>query len=249
MEMSISRISTVIPKLLFLYNLSMKPVHKRNLQRATEKRLAKHLEEIQQRRRASTTEWVDEHYSERLAGQFYKAIKASKFCKNLRSMREDVSYLTEYREPDGTYKVWIFDVTEDGIGIGMYPVSYDHGGRYIRKSFGLTESVVLTIHAAQRLYQRLRTNSPDDVKEAVRALTGLSQVSEEDAGKTQTLRVPGFGRFELAVAPWQPAVEAMPNLSDDELVIVRGKGLCRWGDVKDNSRIISTWIVKTFIDE
>jgi hypothetical protein len=82
--------------------------HRNELQRARAKRLAQHLEQIRQRQRASTTEWVDESYAKRLAAQLCTAVRTGKLHKQLRAMRESPLYITEFATAKG-FDVWYFD--------------------------------------------------------------------------------------------------------------------------------------------
>ena len=197
----------------------------------------------------NTASWVDEKYAALLSKQHRNNISNlvtgshinyDTVCKTIREIRKTPNFLYEisYNETGfGVNKKTITGVfflahspLDDSIGV--YLVYYNSKGklltyntgrglRYQGKVVSVTRTIVLSKHAHIRLFERLRTNSKEDV---VRILSELADIDPPyENGKITkegTLYLEGVGRFEL-------------GLYDG--AAVGHKGIC--------------WVVKTFIAE
>lgn len=211
--------------------------HTVELERAAHNRLDAHLADLQHRRQENTTDWVDPAYSARLANQLHAAIRnQGELRASLRAMRESVAYVTEYKLPDGSFSVWALDTSLfHATHLLLSGYRYDALGRLDRKSlWGNSQGCIyITRHAAQRLYQRLRTNSRDDFKGVIQILTTLPCVDVVDLGRLKALEFPGFGRFELVVDRLKEAQQQVDAWAFAGCPAIH---------------VPATWVVKTFID-
>ncbi len=156
------------------------------------------------RPRENTTSWVDEGYSQRLARQAVEGVRpadesAGKTLLTLASIRRSPLYLAErpgkvgFGMKRGT-RVWHVDGADTFAGMGIYSLDYDQHGKAMLRSMFSPPSVVITRHALQRLFQRLRTNSFDEV--ARKALAPLVDLADPDRpGLEGQIVVVGQGHF------------------------------------------------------
>lgn len=241
------------------------------LEAAARNRLDRHLAEVMQRRQTSTTEWVDPAYSARLASQLREAVKgAGPLPGTLRGVREWVPYVAEYPTRDG-FDVWALDTSVYGDDVLMLVVfPYDSEGKLRRDEIVSPEfcerTVCITQHAAQRLYQRLRTNSGDDFKQVISILSTLEVAEDLAVGTGKTLEFPGFGRFHLVVDQLDSAIRHLATATGEVEVTVGDDPLFAYEDgrpIPKGARAMvpvqklveagciavpRTWFVKTFID-
>lgn len=179
--------------------------------------------------RPNTTTWVDERYSQLLARQAVDSVNPStetgSTLLTLASIRRSPLYLAErpakvgFGVKRGT-RVFHVDCSEYLAGLGIYTIDYDRNGKVVWKSMLLPPKYVITRHALERLFLRLRTNSFDDVSRA--ALAPI--VNLEDAPR--------------------------PNMAAEIVVVGRGQFRAVSETVRSShGEVRVAWILKTFIDK
>jgi hypothetical protein len=123
--------------------------------------------------RRNTTTWVDDRYGQLLARQTVDRVmpadeSAGGELLTLGAVRRSHLYICErpgkvgFGMKRGT-RVWHLDGSSGLSGVGIYTVDYDRSGRVIIRSMYSPPVYVITRHALARLFQRMRTNSLDEV--------------------------------------------------------------------------------------
>lgn len=155
--------------------------------------------------RTNTTSWVDESYSRRLANQTVETLRpnvghSATWILSLSGARAAPHYLAERKVRAGfsvtkrNTRIWHVDTSDAYPGLGIFIAEYDHKGRLIRDSLTSPPVVAISKHALQRLYERLRTNSFDDVVR--KALAPLADVPPAACPEQEAeVVLPGIGRF------------------------------------------------------
>jgi hypothetical protein len=156
-------------------------------------------------RQANNVEWVDEAYSKRLGGQLYNDVagpegKGFKVTTLKAARRSTRIYMGEeffQYGPNGKHRgnrIFILDYSTTGPHIFLMPLLYDRFGRLMPRETMLTaELFCITRHAYERLFERMRTNSLDDVKAVIKQLIGLPAPTAVD--EERDFRLEGLGVF------------------------------------------------------
>lgn len=179
----------------------------------------------------NTTRWVDERYGKQLAHQTVRDLSPKKYDRRdwiltLQAARAAPHYLAEKEVKVGygvrkkRTRIWHVDTMTSSSGLGIFHADYKPDGSVDPKSLTYPPVILITRHALERLYQRLRTNSFDEV--ARKALAPLARIEPSPYYLIEaTFELPGVG-----------TMHAMSERTRTSLGI--------YGD---------TWIVKTFIEE
>ena len=197
----------------------------------------------------NTATWVDEKYAALLSKQHRNNISKltagsiinyDTVCKTIQEMRKTSNYLCEIAYDEigfGVNKrtvIGVFFLAHSHLDdtIGIYIAYYNSKGKLVTNNTGrrlwsqakkvtIRQIIVLSKHAHVRLFERLRTNSREDVVRILRELTDLDPpYANGKIAEEATFYIEGVGRFEL-------------GLYDGAKI--GHKGLC--------------WIAKTFIAE
>jgi len=123
---------------------------------AAEKRRAKSNE-------VNTTSWVDEGYAARLQRQLYDKTYVKlevKILSSLSRLRQSPNYIAEVKHPSGT-KAFFLDASLTRPGWLILGDVIFNGAGKIKPKAPFTETMI-SPHAAKRMFERLRTNSPKD---------------------------------------------------------------------------------------
>jgi hypothetical protein len=109
----------------------------------------------------STCEWVDESYSRRLWGQLLRRADSipPTARRSLATVRRHALYVFRENSKGREWFVNIFVPAEANRALDLMLLRYDRNGRFKNEMCLLR----LSQHAGQRLFERLRTNSVDDV--------------------------------------------------------------------------------------
>jgi hypothetical protein len=113
----------------------------------------------------STCEWVDEAYSKRLWGQLVRRADSipPTARRSLSTVRKHANEVTQYSDKGREWFVSLF-VPAASRALDLVGVMYDRNGRFKNEKIFLR----ISQHAGQRLFERLRTNSVEDVLDALR---------------------------------------------------------------------------------
>jgi hypothetical protein len=161
----------------------------------------------------NTATWVDESYSKRLQRQAvqYVTFEDATVLETLAAIRCSDLYLSEqpFRYGYGINKkrgirVFHVDRSVEQDCLLVATLEYNARGQLIRKSLGTPSPVVISNHALQRLYERLRTNSFAEVRTAIEKLVMIPPPDGIEPGQRVTemsAEVRGLGVFHL-VSEW-----------------------------------------------
>jgi hypothetical protein len=108
----------------------------------------------------STCEWADETYSRRLWGRLLRRADSTPntALRSFGTVRKHALYVWQDNSKDHEWYVNIFVPAANGA-LDLVAVKYDRNGR-LKKAGCLLR---ISQHAGQRLFERLRTNSVDEV--------------------------------------------------------------------------------------
>ena len=208
----------------------------------------------------NTTSWVDEGYSKLLAAQLVNKLSVASHDLDrscyLNRMRKDFAYVCEEPIRGGT-RVWFLDNSISRKGqVILSPFDYDEKGRRIEKSIfnGVNDTIYISKHGLERVYQRLRSNSLTDAKDCIKALLVLMGTPPEE-GEEAEVKVEG-GTFYLCSDNLDVAAASgvPPDASDDHPVILHANemgnpiGTTTVGELRKR-RTKPFWLVKTYIDK
>jgi len=157
----------------------------------------------------NTATWVDESYSKRLQRQAvqYVTDDDSTTLHTLAAIRRSDLYVSEqaFRYGYGVNKkrgtrVYHVDRCLQLDCLLVAAAEYDARGQLIRKSLETPSHFVVSNHALQRLYERLRTNAFADVRTAIEKLVQIPPPDGIKPGQLVTemsAEVRGLGIFHL----------------------------------------------------
>jgi hypothetical protein len=198
----------------------------------------------------NTANWVDEKYAALLSKQHRDNISNlttgsflnhNTVCKTIREIRKTPNFLCEISYDETGFGVnkktvtGVFFLAHSPLddSISIYLVYYNSKGKLLTyntgkvrwsqgKGVAILQTIVLSKHAHIRLFERLRTNSKEDVVRILSELAGIDPpYANGKITKEGTVHLKGVGRFELGLYEGTTAAGH--------------KGLC--------------WVVKTFIAE
>jgi hypothetical protein len=114
----------------------------------------------------STCEWVDEAYSKRLWGRLVRRVDSMPpTCRrSLLTVRKHADEVWQDRSRGHEWFAALF-VPAANRALDLVAVKYDRNGRFKNEAHLLR----ISQHAGQRLFERLRTNSVEDVLDTLRS--------------------------------------------------------------------------------
>ena len=128
----------------------------------------------------NTATWVDPGYAKRLARQHEDMLRQPLELRTLRDLRAS-GYLL--REQPGVktgngmktgIRCWYLDPTTSATGLGIFTVDFDARSlRALRRSTLTPALIKITRHAHERMFERMRTNSWAEIRNALRILSLL----------------------------------------------------------------------------
>jgi hypothetical protein len=147
----------------------------------------------------STCEWVDEAYSKRLWGRLVRRAMSvpSGARRSLLTVRKHAYEVVKVGGQERGWMAILFVPGPEGA-LELLAAAFDRNGRFLRDRRLLR----ISQHAGQRLFERLRTNSDEDLLDTLRAAlvalmdSGALEV-EEHKVKAATVNLP-WGKLHLA---------------------------------------------------
>lgn len=202
----------------------------------------------------NTVNWVDDQYSRLLAAQQRNKLKADDggYLNHIDRVRKSPFYLGEEATLAGTL-VWHLDIAmlfDDMVLVCA--TTYNARGQICRSTLNQQgHQVYLSKHSQERLFKRLRTNSPDDFKKATKALLPYIMSPPSKVGEERTLEVPGLGTFYMVGVPTfgrplEVGAEISMFADGRPITFTVTESILERVQQEMDSR--PNWLVKTFID-